>query len=132
MEDTTPRKKTRSLSLPTDPVARMREMHDLEAPVVIPQEKAIQTESNIASKQEILQARNIASKQEIKKIMRNSLKAPYSEGGTKGPLVTLTTRLPAEINQRLEWASIVTGSKKQEVIAEALRFYFEKLAEEEV
>jgi hypothetical protein len=79
----------------------------------------------------ILQARNIASKEGILQVMRDGLRNPYPEGSLKGPLVTVTTRLPDEICQRLEWASSITGQKKQEVITEALRLYFERLASEE-
>lgn len=129
MDETTPRKKTRSLTLASDPVSRMKEIHDLETPVLIPStEPAIKKERN----EEILQARNIASNQEIKKAMREGLKAPYPDGGPKGSLITVTTRLPSEICQRLEWASTITDRKKQEVITEALRLYFEKIANEEV
>jgi hypothetical protein len=130
MEETTTPRKTRSLTLAADPVSRMRELHDLDtataqAPVI--ETAAPQVESNIA----ILQARNIASGQEIKKALRDALKAPYPDGALKGPLTTVTTRLPAEIYQRLEWASSITSQKKQEVITEALRLYFERLSNEE-
>jgi hypothetical protein len=125
---TTPKKNTRSLSLSSDPVSRMREIHDLEAPVVIPAEEPQPEES----KQEILQARNIASKQEILQALKDGLNAPYPEDYLKQPLTTITTRIPSEIAQRLEWASTITGNKKQEVLAEALRLYFEKIANNEV
>lgn len=129
MEETTPRKKTRSLSLAPDPVSRMQEIHELEAPVItLTPEQEIKKDS----KQAILQASNIASNEEIKKVMRAGLKAPYPEGSLKAPGVTVTTRLPAEICQRLEWATQITNSKKQEVITEALRLYFEQLANDEV
>lgn len=129
MEETTPRKKTRSLTLAPDPVSRMKEIHELEAPVIpLTPEQEIKQDS----KQEILQASNIASNEEIKKVMRAGLKAPYPEGSLKAPGVTVTTRLPAEICQRLEWATQITNSKKQEVITEALRLYFERLASDEV
>ena len=131
MEETTPRKKTRSLTLaPTpDPVSRMREIHDLDSPVSA---LAAEQETKKSANKEILQARNIASNEEIKKVMRAGLKAPYPEGSLKTPGVTVTTRLPAEICQRLEWATQITNSKKQEVITEALRLYFEHLADDEV
>jgi hypothetical protein len=129
MDDTTtPKKNTRSLSLSADPVSRMREIHELEAPVVIPTEEAQPEER----KKEILQARNIASKQEILQALKDGLNAPYPEDYLKQPLTTITTRIPSEIAQRLEWASTITGNKKQEVLAEALRLYFQKVANEEV
>ena len=141
MEETTsppPPRKTRSLTLSPDPVSRMRELHDLDTPTVqtvgtpatqTPNGKPLTTVET--SSAEIKQVSNIASGQEIKKALRDALKSPYPEGSIKGPLTTVTTRLPAEICQRLDWASSITSQKKQEVITEALRLYFERLANEE-
>jgi len=146
MEETTspllpqqqPPRKTRSLTLAPDPVSRMRELHDLDTPTVPtsdtpaaqppPEEPPKILE---VSQPAIKQVSNIASVQEIKKALRDALKGPYPEGSLKGPLVTVTTRLPAEICQRLDWTSSITSQKKQEVITEALRLYFERLANEE-
>jgi hypothetical protein len=141
MEETTsppPPRKTRSLTLSPDPVSRMRELHDLDTPTVqtvgtpatqTPNGKPLTTVET--GNAEIKKVSNIASGQEIKKALRDALKAPYPEGSIKGPLTTVTTRLPAEICQRLDWASSITSQKKQEVITEALRLYFERLANEE-
>lgn len=138
----TPRK-TRSLTLSPDPVSRMRELHDLDTPTLptatVPtldtpaaqQPPPEEPPKTAGSQTAIKQVSNIASGQEIKKALRDALKGPYPEGALKGPLVTVTTRLPAEICQRLDWASSITSQKKQEVITEALRLYFERLANEE-
>jgi len=141
MEETTsppPPRKTRSLTLSPDPVSRMRELHDLDTPTVqtvgtpatqTPNGKPLTTVET--GNAEIKKVSNIASGQEIKKALRDALKSPYPEGSIKSPLTTVTTRLPAEICQRLDWASSITSQKKQEVITEALRLYFERLANEE-
>jgi hypothetical protein len=105
----------------------MRELHDLDRPPASPEERPEKKESS----GKILQASNIASYEGIKQAMREGLRKSYPDGSLKGPLTTVTTRLPAEICQRLEWASALTSSKKQEVITEALRLYFEKVANEE-
>ncbi|MFO0935116.1 MAG: hypothetical protein U0798_01195 [Gemmataceae bacterium] len=66
-----------------------------------------------------------ASSNPMADAIREMLKRPYSESSGKGSFTVSTVKIPAEIWERLDWVSTLTGQAKQEIIAEALKSHFE-------
>lgn len=53
------------------------------------------------------------------------LEKPYSVNPLEGPFTVSTLKIPTVISERLGWVSSLTGRPKQEIVAEALKLYFE-------
>ena len=56
------------------------------------------------------------------------LDKPYSLDPLKGPFTVSTLKIPTALSERLGWVSTLTGKPKQEIVAEALKLYFETLS----
>lgn len=73
-----------------------------------------------------------ATAEEPKDVMERAildmLGRPYAADPAKGPFTVTTVKVPAEVWERLGWASSLTGRPKQEIIALALKDWFAKLA----
>lgn len=59
--------------------------------------------------------------------VKELLSRPYTNGAKKGPLTVSTVKMPSEVSERLGWASKLSGQTKQDIIADALKDYFQKM-----
>lgn len=158
-------RKTESLSYPSNPLAAMRELQELDAkPHGIdvngaapePTKVALPASSAVASADSSEEARatssEVASATRSKKprpkpgrrarggepdsseepsplasAVREMLSEPYTADPKKGPFTVSTVKIPTEVSERLGWVSTLTGKAKQEILAEALKDYFQKI-----
>src|SRR5262249_41744091 len=58
--------------------------------------------------------------------VRELLARPYVADAKAGPFTVSTVKIPTEVWERLGWVSTLTDRPKQEILAEALKDYFEK------
>lgn len=56
------------------------------------------------------------------------LATPYRVDSAKGPFTVSTMKIPTILSERLTWVSSLTGRTKQDIVAEALKDYFEKVS----
>lgn len=59
--------------------------------------------------------------------VRELLARPYTSDPRRGLFTVSTVKVPTEVWERLGWVATVTGRPKQEVLADALRDYFDKI-----
>ncbi len=62
--------------------------------------------------------------------MLSLLAQPYETDVRKGPYTVSTMKIPTALVERLGWVSTLTGQTKQELVAEAIRDYLEKVRQE--
>jgi hypothetical protein len=161
-------RKTESLSYPTNPLAAIRELQELDAPpktvskanqsqkpaiVALPTSSEVAsatgsdetgaTSSEESSAPQVKKRRAGPSrkedghKQELSETagpmagaVREMLSQPYTADPRKGPFTVSTVKIPTEVSERLGWVSALTGKAKQEILAEALKDYFDKVLKE--
>lgn len=147
-------KKTTSLAYPSNPLAAMRDLQDLdfkpdfkEAPQtnsatssVVAQQHSSEV-ANATSSQEVsvstLQVASVSHGKEsvssddssnpMTQALWEMLGKPYMDDGKKSPFTVSTVKIPTEVWQRLDWVSTLTSQPKQEILTEALKAHFEQL-----
>ena len=62
--------------------------------------------------------------------MLSLLAQPYETDVRTGPYTVSTMKIPTALVERLGWVSTLTGRTKQELVAEAIRDYLEKVRQE--
>jgi hypothetical protein len=157
-------RKTESLAYPTNPLAAIRELHDLDAQpadVAVPQvERRSETTSATALPRplatggavvnevgsEVASATGRARRNRprlpehaprpiepndrtdpLRLAVRELLARPYAADAKAGPFTVSTVKIQTEVWERLGWVSTLTDRPKQEILAEALKDYFEKI-----
>jgi predicted DNA-binding protein len=61
--------------------------------------------------------------------MLGMLGMPYPEDMAEGMMTVTSVKIPKPIWERLEYARTLTKKDKQDIIAEALRLYFDRIVE---
>jgi len=61
--------------------------------------------------------------------MLGMLAMPYPEDMDEGGMTVTSVKIPKPIWERLEYARTLTKKDKQDIIADALRIYFELIVE---
>ncbi|MBX9623408.1 MAG: hypothetical protein K2X82_06300 [Gemmataceae bacterium] len=69
--------------------------------------------------------REAAASDPMADAVRRLLAAPYVGGAGRGAVTASTVKLPTEVWERLGWVAKLSGRHKQDVIADALKRYFE-------
>ena len=146
-------KRTQSLSYPSDPLASLRELQDLDAPgAPSPFDRGPSVRPAVAAPPEAdttgsadgrapgsAEASGPAAKRprsgEPKRdkpasdpmgdAVRRLLAAPYGEAAGKGAVTVSTVKIPTEVWERLGWVAKLSGRTKQDLITDALKRYFE-------
>ena len=115
--------RTRSLSVPRNPLERLQELESAVGATARP----LPVESARTH------APTHAHTNGVGDLARNTLvqllKTPLEGELSKGPFQAATVRMPVEVWKRLDWVSSLTGRKKQDIIGEALVAYLEHLRE---
>jgi hypothetical protein len=153
------RKKTESLSFPTDPLAAIRELQHLNSGAShAPDEDSSEpgsatalpvagaTGSKPGSKVAKLSssrrrgpaagtagaspADQAAEANPMHQAVLDMLARPYGPEALKGPYTVTTMKIPTDIWDRLGMVCILTGQTKQDIIAMALRDHFARLLEQ--
>jgi hypothetical protein len=150
-------RKTNSLAYPSNPLAAMRDLQELDAVAhatgsaessVVAQQPSSErgsVDSSADSGAETLadsqkptpkrssRTRSSAteSDEETSNPMADAvwqmLQQPYTADARKGPFTVSTVKIPTEVWERLGWVATLTGQHKQEIITEALKTHFEKV-----
>ena len=148
-------RKTQSLMYPTDPLAALRALQDLDAPTPAPAREpapgpkprppepasgdAGATGSEGSSATPLAGApepavrrprpaeprRDPPAADPMADAVRRLLAAPYADGAGRGAVTASTVKLPTEVWERLGWVAKLSGRHKQDVITDALKRYFE-------
>lgn len=58
------------------------------------------------------------------------LAMPYPEDMAAGAMTVTSVKIPKPVWERLEYARTITRKDKQDIIADALRIYFELIVED--
>lgn len=67
----------------------------------------------------------------VREAMLGMLAQPYPEDMDGGAMTVTSVKIPRPIWERLEYARTITKRDKQDIIAEALRLYFDRIVEGE-
>lgn len=70
-----------------------------------------------------------ASSDPVREAMLGMLSLPYPEDMAEGAMTVTSVKIPKPIWERLEYARTLTKKDKQDIIADALRIYFELIVE---
>jgi hypothetical protein len=65
----------------------------------------------------------------VRQAMLGMLGMPYPEDMAEGMMTVTSVKIPKPIWERLEYARTLTKKDKQDIIAEALRLYFDRIVE---
>ena len=65
----------------------------------------------------------------VRNAMLEMLAQPYPDDMSEGVMTVTSVKIPKLIWERLEYARVITKWDKQDIIAEALRQYFDRIAE---
>jgi len=155
------KKKTEGLSYPSNPLAAMRELQDLDTPAESPQPDDAETQQqrkpsdNTATQQQPTQgvpAKDRVARRDrvppavpatlpdvpaphgsaaVRLAMLNTLLGPFESDLVKGATTATTLRLPTELWERLGMASAITGKTKQDLVSDALQIHLRKVAKDE-
>lgn len=155
------KKKTEGLSYPSNPLAAMRDLQELDAPTESPQpdgsatQQQRKTSGNTATQQQ--QKQSVSAKERVARrdpvppavpatspdvpephgsaavrlAMLNTLLGPFESDLVKGATTATTLRLPTELWERLGMASAITGKTKQDLVSDALQIHLRKVAKDE-
>ena len=63
--------------------------------------------------------------------MLGMLAQPYPDDMESGAMTVTSVKIPRPIWERLEYARTITKQDKQDIIAEALRLYFDRIIQGE-
>jgi hypothetical protein len=154
-------RKTESLSFPTNPLAAMRELQELDPipdnaqpPEVTegrdqapPLPDSPATGSVVSSVPTLVERSPVGreavklatpkrprrevsavepSADPLRDAVKELLSRPYSTE-RKVPLTVSTVKMPSEVWERLGWAAKYSGQTQQDIIADALKDYFQKM-----
>lgn len=123
------KKKTEALTFPTNPLAAMRELQDLDQP------QPPETEEKVASPEPVEMDEGESSSREYRQVDSPSSRAvdpvrqaiiqvlsqPFPVDPIKGPFTVTTVKVPTAIWERLALFAQLTGEHKQDVLAKALK-----------
>jgi hypothetical protein len=117
------KKKTEALTFPTNPLAAMRELQDLdqptfEAPAEPLVEEAEATPTPVYRQAEPPSARSLDP---VRQAIVQVLSEPFIGDPLKGPFTVTTVKVPTVIWERLALFAQLTGEPKQEILARALK-----------
>jgi hypothetical protein len=154
-------RKTESLSFPTNPLAAMRELQELDSPpsneplpdAAEERDHATPLPGDLATGSEVSSVVSLPERShvggEVAKLpttkrprrevstselsvdpmraaVKDLLSRPYSTG-PKTPLTVSTVKMPSEVWERLGWAAKLSEKTQQDIIADALKDYFQKM-----
>ncbi|HEY7309561.1 MAG TPA: hypothetical protein VH643_09410 [Gemmataceae bacterium] len=154
-------RKTESLSFPTNPLAAIRELQELDslpATTATPErgetrDLATPLPDNHTTGSEVSSTTTLADRSPVssevvkltspKRVRRETpvtqdpadpmraavkelLSRPYSTE-RKAPLTVSSVKMPTEVWERLGWAAKLSGQNQQDIIADALKDYFQKM-----
>ncbi len=122
------KKKTEALTFPTNPLAAMRELQDLDpAPTSEPQQEIDETPAEA----EMVETSSISYRQveggvprsadPVRQAILQVLSQPFPVDILKGPFTVTTVKVPTAIWERLALFAQLTGEHKQALLAKALR-----------
>jgi len=74
-------------------------------------------------------ARSITSGDPVRQAMLGMLALPYPDDMAEGAMTVTSVKIPKPVWERLEYARTLTKKDKQDIIADALRIYFELIVE---
>ena len=120
------KKKTEALTFPTNPLAAMRELQDLDPPPPEiptpepPPEDSEQIESPISSFRQI-ETPPTRTIDPVRQAILQVLAEPFIGDPLKGPFTVTTVKVPTVIWERLALFAQLTGEHKQEILAKALK-----------
>jgi hypothetical protein len=104
-------------------------------PATLP-EKAVATNSATADTTTLPVAQIVSSavggatgSDPVRQAMLGMLALPYPEDMAEGVMTVTSVKIPKPIWERLEYARTLTKKDKQDIIAEALRLYFDRIVE---
>jgi predicted DNA-binding protein len=121
--------KTRSLSVPRNPLERLQELESSIETTVRP--SLVENARTHARTNAPMHVRMHAHTNGMGEVAHNTLqellKTPLQGELSRGPFQAATVRMPVEVWKRLDWVSSLTGRKKQDIIGEALVAYLERL-----
>ena len=153
------RKKTEGLTFPTNPLATMRELQDLDAPPKAPsapQEKAVALQptrsevveptalpttdtatptGNTTALPVAYTTSNTTSLPQkvdpLRDALLQTIQQPIEGGTSKGPFVVSSIKVHNAVWERLGYVGQLTGRNKQDLVSEALIDLFAKVLREE-
>ncbi len=123
------KKKTEALTFPTNPLAAMRELQDLDPPPDIeptldedslPAIELAQSEPTPRSYRQI-ESPNPLPADPVRQAILQVLSQPFPVDPMKGPFTVTTVKIPTSIWERLSLFAQLTGEHKQEILARALK-----------
>jgi hypothetical protein len=153
------RKKSESLTFPSNPLAAMRELQDLDAPA--PKEKAVvalpetETTSSRVAEPTILPTSSEPSSDTentttlpvvrttsntttlppqvdpLRAALLQTIQQPVAGDLSKGPFTVSSIKVHNTVWERLGYVSQLTGRNKQDLVSEALLDLFAKISREE-
>lgn len=155
------KKKTEGLAYPSNPLAAMRDLQELDTPTESPQpddattQQQRKTSGNTTTQQQ--SKKDVPAKERVARedrilpavpatppsvpaphgsaavrlAMLNALLGPYETDLIKGATTATTLRLPTELWERLGMASAITGKTKQDLVSDALQIHLRKVAKDE-
>src|SRR5262245_16045924 len=124
--------KTRSLSVPRNPLERLQELESDLGTVPKPMHAANEPThalANVGTHAPTHEQVNGVRELERTTLLQ-LLKTPFQNELSKGPFQAATVRMPIEVWRRIDWVAALTGRKKQDIIGEALVAYLERLREQ--
>ena len=87
--------------------------------------------STTAQKRKSVPAQKSTDSDPVRQAMLGMLALPYPDDMGEGVMTVTSVKIPRPIWERLEYARTLTKMDKQDIIADALRIYFELIVEGE-
>lgn len=116
------KKKTEALTFPTNPLAAMRELQDLDQPSqeVQPEPEVEEIEPPKQSIYRQIDPPTTRTIDPVRQAIMQVLAEPFAGDPLKGPFTVTTVKVPTVIWQRLGLYAQLTEEPKQEILAKAL------------
>ena len=120
------KKKTEAFTFPTNPLAAMRELQDLDQPAQEPPQAEPSLPEEPDQLEELPRAYRAVETTSraidpVKQAIVQVLSEPFIGDPLKGPFTVTTVKVPTVIWERLALFAQLTGEHKQEILAKALK-----------
>jgi hypothetical protein len=117
------KKKTEALTFPTNPLAAMRELQDLDQPAAeIPPDPPVpEPETPQQQTYRQIEPQAARSVDPVRQAIIQVLAEPFAGDPLKGPFTVTTVKVPTVIWERLALYAQLTGEAKQEILGKALK-----------